>query len=84
MFHVSKDYLCRRFRAEYGTSMISYLTQIRLKKAKEFLASSDMQIQEIADRTGFFDVKYFSTLFKKVNGITPSRFRTLYSQKHPR
>lgn len=81
LFHVNKDYMSRRFREEYGIGMISYLTQIRLKKAKELLGSSDMQIQEIADRVGFFDVKYFSAQFKKGTGMTPSAFRTLGSGK---
>lgn len=77
LFHVNKDYMSRHFREVYGIGMVSYLTEIRLRKAKELLGSSDMQIQEIADRVGFFDVKYFSTQFKKGTGMSPSAFRTL-------
>ena len=40
-----------------------------------------MQIQEIADRVGFFDVKYFSAQFKKATGMTPSAYRTSSAAK---
>lgn len=75
LFHVNKDYMSRHFREVYGVGMITYLTEIRLRRAMELLASSDLQIQEIADRVGFFDVKYFSAQFKKATGMTPSAFR---------
>lgn len=80
LFHVNKDYMSRHFREIYGIGMISYLTEIRLRKAKELLCTSDLQIQEIADQVGFFDVKYFSTQFKKETGLSPSSFRMLCSE----
>ena len=81
LFHVNKDYMSRHFREVYGVGMITYLMEIRLRKAKELLGSSDMQIQEIADRVGFFDVKYFSAQFKKATGMTPSAYRTSSAAK---
>lgn len=77
LFHVNKDYMSRHFRKTYGVGMVTYLTEIRLRKAKELLRASSLQIQEIADQVGFFDVKYFSIQFKKETGLTPSAFRTL-------
>lgn len=55
--------------------MAKYLNNIRIRKAQELLKSTDLQIQEIADRVGYFDSKYFSRQFKLATGMTPAQFR---------
>ena len=75
-FHLNKDYMSRHFREAYGVGMVTYLNEIRIRKAKELLNTTEMQIQEIADQVGFSDVKYFSQQFKKFAGCTPTVYRT--------
>lgn len=48
---------------------------------KLFLQSTDMAINEIAERVGFSDPLYFSKVFKKVTGITPSQYRNQMNMK---
>lgn len=74
-FHMNKDYLSRAFKKHTGIGMAKYLNNIRIRKAKELLKSTDLQIQEIADRVGYFDSKYFSRQFKLAAGMTPAQYR---------
>lgn len=74
-FHINKDYLSRAFKKHTGIGMAKYLNNIRIRKAQELLKSTDLQIQEIADRVGYFDSKYFSRQFKLATGMTPAQFR---------
>lgn len=55
--------------------MAKYLNNIRIRKAKELLRTTDLQIQEIADQVGYFDSKYFSRQFKTATGMTPAQYR---------
>lgn len=75
LFHLNKDYMCRRFKETFGEGMVNYLNGVRIRRAQELLVDSDLQIQEIADEVGFFDTKYFSRQFKKETGSTPAEYR---------
>ncbi len=74
-FHLNKDYLSRAFKKHTGVGMAKYLNNIRIRKAKELLKSTDLQVMEIADQVGYFDAKYFSRQFKLVTGMTPAQYR---------
>ncbi len=65
-----------------GYSLNDYLMQLRMKKAKEYLMSTDEKIAEIATLVGFSDCRYFSTVFKKYEGLTPSKFKGQFPEKH--
>lgn len=73
--HVSPVYLSRLFKQELGLSFIQILTQIRLQKAAHLLKISDWTIQEIAEHVGYNSQHYFSTAFKKANGVSPNQYR---------
>lgn len=76
---VTPQYLSRLFRRFLGYSVYEYLTIYRLNKAKEFLISNQrMEIQQIAQQVGFHDTSHFISIFKKVVGITPLKFRKLH------
>ena len=75
LFHFNKDYMCRKFKEEYGIGMINYLNHIRIEHSKIYLVETDMQYQEIADAVGIFDSKYFAKLFKSETGETPTEYR---------
>ena len=76
LFHINKDYLSRKFKETFGVGMVTYLTDVRIKHAKELLVSSDLQIQQIATEVGFQDEGYFTKQFKKAVSMTPLAYRT--------
>ncbi|KOP69218.1 hypothetical protein AMS62_22795 [Bacillus sp. FJAT-18019] len=73
---------CRAFKKLTGLSPSSYLTRLRLNKAKELLAATDRPtLKEIASSIGYGDELYFSRVFKKTEGISPTGFA---SRRHTR
>ena len=75
-FHFSPQYVSQLFKSEIGVNFLSYLTNMRLEKAKGLLASSScVPIAEIAMRVGYGDYRVFTKSFKKVEGLTPSQYR---------
>ncbi|MBG6236267.1 AraC-like DNA-binding protein [Pedobacter sp. CAN_A7] len=67
----------KAFKKVTGESPNQYHLNLRLNRAKDLLSSTALNINEIADQTGFENVFYFSKLFKKKNGISPSSFRKM-------
>ena len=63
------------FTGYYGISPHRFLVSLRLDESKDLLVNSDMSINRIAERVGFFDPCYFSRLFKKYTGCTPKEYR---------
>lgn len=73
--YLSKYYLCHAFRQAMGVTVIDYLNQVRIKTACTQLACSHTGMQDIAAQCGYRSVAYFSTIFKKYTGVTPSQYR---------
>ena len=71
---IEKSYFQKLFKEQIGVSTISYLNGIRIKKAKELIASG-IDFKSVAVAVGINDVYYFSKLFTKTEGITPSAYR---------
>lgn len=74
-FSYSLSSIKRIFKEETGHSIISYLNDIRMKKAKDLLRDSRASIEEISLKVGFSNVHYFSSAFKKRWNMSPSHFR---------
>lgn len=72
---VSKEHLSRIFKKKYGVSVVCYLTNMRIKRAKFLLLNTSFSMQQISEKCGFFDANYFSRTFKKIVGVTPSEFK---------
>lgn len=70
--HVSLSSLMHQFKRETGTTFVSYLTKFRIDKALELLKKSNMKIYEVAYSVGYSDTKYFTKIFKKTTGKSPS------------
>ncbi|OGF50235.1 MAG: hypothetical protein A2231_02700 [Candidatus Firestonebacteria bacterium RIFOXYA2_FULL_40_8] len=68
-------YFSNSFSETFGLSPVKYVNSQRIEKAKIYLASSDKRLEEIADATGFTDAFYFSKIFKKYTGNSPSEYR---------
>ncbi|HZK26497.1 MAG TPA: helix-turn-helix transcriptional regulator, partial [Thermoclostridium sp.] len=73
--YVSTSYLSRMFKKELGVNFIDYLNGLRVEKAKELLIDSQYKTYEVAEEVGISDAHYFSRLFKKYEGISPTEFR---------
>lgn len=72
---ITRAYLSTCFKSVYQLSVQDYMTEYRLKKAKEMLTDSDLKIKEIAVYAGYQDELYFSKVFKKRYGVSPRAFR---------
>lgn len=73
--HVSKHHLCRVFKSSMGITLIDYLNNIRVKNACNFLESSDKDILEISQLCGFHSSAYFSNVFRRITGDSPTGYR---------
>ena len=65
----------RVFKEQFGLSVTSYLTQLRITQAKRLLRFTDKSVENVAQECGLNDANYFSRLFKKVEGTTPGEYR---------
>lgn len=67
----------RRFKKATGTTPQEYVAGLRLKKAKQMLAETDLSIQKISENCGFSNAYYFSNFFRKHCQLSPTQYRTL-------
>ena len=74
--NVSATYFSTMFKKAVGMSFVSYLTQVRLEHAVELLNNTEDKSYMIAEKVGYTEPNYFSYVFKKKYGISPSRYRT--------
>jgi AraC-like DNA-binding protein len=72
---VDEDYLGRVFHRELGLSPWDYLNRYRVEQAKQLLRRTGESIGAISRQVGFKDQLYFSRVFRKVTGVSPSAFR---------
>jgi len=74
-FNVSTSYLSHIFKNELSINYVTYLTHKRVERAKELLVATQDQIYHICRAVGYYDVKYFIRVFKKMTGMTPKQYR---------
>ncbi|KIL41862.1 histidine kinase [Gordoniibacillus kamchatkensis] len=74
-FFLSREYISRKFKQEFGVNLSDFLTEIRMRKAKLLLQNPNLRISEVAADVGFSDDKYFSKVFKKATGLSPAEYR---------
>ena len=74
-YFINKYSLARAFNNTYGISIINYVNQHRITHSKKLLRFSDLNIEQIAYECGYDSINYYSRVFKKVEGISPSEYR---------
>lgn len=72
---VNPSYLSVLFKEQMNVTFSEYVTRIRMQKAKELLLSTDLSVNEIAERVGYRTAKYFIKQFKEYAGTSPGQFR---------
>lgn len=73
MTNMSKSYLSSIFKKETGESFTDYVNRLKMEEAKVLIQKHNLKNYEAAEKLGFVDESYFSKLFKKYNGISPSK-----------
>jgi two-component system response regulator YesN len=72
---ISEGYLSRIFKKETDYTFVSYLTNFRIRAAMELLKNVKVKVYEVAAQVGYLDATYFSTLFKRLTGVSPSEYQ---------
>ena len=75
--HYNLSYISRRFKQETGMTFREYVQKIRIEKACELLAGSDMTVSEIARAVGYDDIQFFHSVFKRLLRMTPKEYKKL-------
>ena len=73
--HLSPSHFSTVFSQETGQTFKDYLTEIRIRTAKDLLRTTTLKSFEIADQVGYSDPHYFSYVFRKHIGLSPKEFR---------
>lgn len=73
--NLSTSYTCTFFKNETGITLNQYITEFRMKKAKQLLADPRIKINEISSQVGYNDGNYFGKSFRKFSGVSPSEYR---------
>lgn len=74
-FHLSPQYISQLFKSEIGVNFLTYLTSLRMERAKKLLLSTALPVSEVAEQSGYGDYRVFTKAFKKSEGVTPSQYR---------
>ena len=72
---LNEQYLMRVFKKATGMSILEFITEERLRLARELLVGTDYPINRVADTVGYNNYSYFARIFKKNTGMTPQGYR---------
>ncbi len=75
LVYLSPSYFSRQFKLDMHVTFVEYLTHLRVKHAKKLLRMTDLPIDMIAEESGFHRASYFTTLFRRIQGTSPSEYR---------
>lgn len=74
LFGMNKTTLCRNFRQTFGTTVLNYINDLKIKEAKVYLSRGGLSITEISDALGFGSVHYFCRLFRQYADCSPTEY----------
>jgi len=79
--NISYHYLSKLFKETTGKNFSDYLTELRIEKSKMLLIKQKLSVKEISYLVGYNDANYFTKIFKKITGYTPSDYRNIITEK---
>ena len=71
----SKSYLCKLFNEQLGETIANFAMKIKIKKAKQLIRENNFTFAQISDKLSFDNPQYFSRVFKRITGMTPTEFK---------
>lgn len=74
-FYLTPEYLAKLYKKRTGINLKDYINEYRIEKAKELLKSGEKSVSDVAEIVGFDNFSYFSTLFKKMVGVSPKNYK---------
>lgn len=74
---LSPNYLRKKFKTGMGVTILEYVTEVRLQKAKELLRERRLKVKEVSIQVGYENISYFTQLFAKKNGVTPNEYKNM-------
>lgn len=77
---ISESYLSRTFTKEVGMTLIDYITECRITRAKELLRTTEESVTNICTQVGYNYAAYFTKIFKEKTGITPNQYRDIQKE----
>lgn len=81
IFNTNRTTLCKEFKKATNSSILEYVNQIKLDRAKRKIIETNANFTEISNELNFESIHYFTKFFKKKTGVTPKEFRLLYRIK---
>ncbi|MBQ7040000.1 MAG: helix-turn-helix transcriptional regulator [Clostridia bacterium] len=81
LFGMNKTSLCKKFKAEYGTTILNYITKLKINESKAYIRANELSITEISEKLGFNSIHYFCRLFKKHTGLSPKEYSKTIKSK---
>jgi two-component system response regulator YesN len=74
-YFLSREYIMKLFKQQFGCGIHEYVQRIRMDKAKELLDDPSLKIQDISERLGYKDKNYFSKAFRNYFSVSPTEYR---------
>lgn len=81
MVYLSQNHLTRIFKKKYGKTIVEYIMEYRLSLAEEMLKNTNLTVTTVSAKIGYPDYVYFTKLFKKHSGYSPSAYRNRFGKK---
>ncbi|WP_284638304.1 helix-turn-helix domain-containing protein [Paenibacillus silviterrae] len=78
LMNMSSGHFSRTFKEEVGEKYVEYIAKYRLMKAKQYLLETDLKIDDIAEKVGYWGRNSFIRTFRKYEGITPAKYRAIH------
>ena len=74
-FNISKSYICKIYKEYTSSSIMKYMSALKIKEAKKLLRQDEMNISQIADKLGYSSIHNFTRSFKNETGVSPSEYK---------
>ena len=75
MTYLNENHFCRFFKKAVGKTVSEYINEYRVERAAVLLSATDASVTDVANAVGFDDINYFSRIFKRTKGISPTEYR---------